>query len=247
MSNLIIVTTTKDGQGSTSFAAALGAALAKDQTVLAIDADMSGTGNLVEMMGISRAGHDGLQRLMGADSFTPEMLLEVAVAHPTNSNLGAIPGLRGTCGRAPYRFLDSIGPAAKAMNVDHVIIDLGSGLAHPEQTSLRRAAETMTKYASRLFVVITDSPSRLVPSIDILRNAKLPGAELIIFETRRGALKRQAQQLISESLPEIHSNVFLPWDPKKAASAEDHQKPMSYAENLVDFLQLKTLARSKAK
>ena len=247
MSNLILVTTTKDGQGSTSFAAALATALAHDQTVLAIDADMSGTGNLVEFMGISRAGHDGLTRLMGADAFTPQMLIDVAVPHPANPKLGAIPGLRGTCGRATYRFLALIAPAAKALDVDHVVIDLGSGLAHPEQTSLRRAAETMTQYANRLFVVITDSPSRLVPSIDILRNAKLPGAELIIFETRRGALKRQAQTLISEALPEIRQNVFLPWDPKKAASAEDHQKPMSYAENLIDFLQLKSLGRGKTK
>jgi MinD-like ATPase involved in chromosome partitioning or flagellar assembly len=245
MSNLILVTTTKDGQGSTSFAAALAWSLAHSQTVLAIDADMSGTGNLVEFLGISRSGHEGLTRLMGADSFTPEMLLEVAVPHPANANLGAIPGLRGTCGRATYRFLASIAPAAKALDVDHVIIDLGSGLAHPEQTSLRRAAETLTQYANRLFVVITDSPSRLVPSIDILRNAKLPGAELIIFETRRGTLKRQAQQLVSEALPEIRQNVFLPWDTKKAQAAEDHQKPMSYAENLIDFLQLKTPVRSK--
>ena len=247
MSNLIIVTTTKDGQGSTSFAAALASSLAHDQTVLAIDADMSGTGNLVEFMGIPRGGHEDLTRLMGADSFTPEMLLEVAVQHPANANLGAIPGLRGTCGRAPYLFLASIAPAAKALDVDHVVIDLGSGLAHPGQTSLRRAAETMTQYANRLFVVMTDSPSRLVPSIDILRNAKLPGAELIIFETRRGALKRQAQQLIAEALPEIRSNVFLPWDPKKAQSAEDSQKPMSYAENLIDFLQLRTPLKGKSK
>jgi MinD-like ATPase involved in chromosome partitioning or flagellar assembly len=245
MSNLIIVTTTKDGQGSTSFAAALAFSLAHEQTVLAIDADMSGTGNLVEFLGVSRANHEGMTRLMGADSFTPEMLLDIAVAHPINPKLGAIPGLRGTCGRAPYKFLNLIAPAAKLIDVDHVVIDLGSGLAHPEQTSLRRAAETLTQYANRLFVVITDSPSRLVPSIDILRNAKLPGAELIIFETRHGALKRDAQRLISEALPEIKQNVFLPWDAKKAASAEDHQKPMSYAENLIDFLQLRTGRKAK--
>ena len=245
MSNLILVTTTKDGQGSTSFAAALAWSLAHSQTVLAIDADMAGTGNLVEFMGISRANHEGLTRLMGADSFTPEMLLEAAAPHPKNANLGAIPGLRGTCGRSTYKFLEAIAPAAKAIDVDHVVIDLGSGLAHPEQTSLRRAAEVMTRYANRLFVVITDSPSRLVPSIDILRNAKLPGAELIIFETRRGQLKRQAQQLISEALPEIRQNVFLSWDPRRAAQAEDRQQPMSYAENLIDFLQLKGAPRGK--
>ena len=50
MSTVVSVLTTKDGQGSTTLALALAWAAAEGRRVMAIDADMSGTGNLADLI-----------------------------------------------------------------------------------------------------------------------------------------------------------------------------------------------------
>jgi Mrp family chromosome partitioning ATPase len=48
VSTVISVLTTKDGQGSTTFALSLAWAAAEQRRVLLVDADMSGTGTLAD-------------------------------------------------------------------------------------------------------------------------------------------------------------------------------------------------------
>jgi hypothetical protein len=83
----------------------------------------------------------------------------------------------------------------------------------------------IAEVSSRVLVVLHDSPARLVKSIQILKAAQLPQAELIVFESRRGVLREQIARTISEHLPGHRLSAVLPWDERRAARAEDAAVP----------------------
>ena len=225
MSTVVSVVTTKDGQGSTSFALALAWAAAEQRRVLLVDADMSGTGTLADAIALD-FGARGIGNLFGTVAVSAAMLEQQAVAVRARPRLRAVAGLQGFSGPGVAELLPRLVPALRSVPDELVVLDLGAALAHPGHESPRRTAEAIAQASQRVFVVLQDSPARLVKSIQVLKAAQLPQAELVVHETRRGALREQLRRAVSEHLPGIRIGTVLPWDERRAARAEDAGVPM---------------------
>lgn len=226
MSAVLSVLTTKDGQGSTGFALSLAWAAAEQRRVLLIDADMSGTGTLADVIALD-FGSRGIGNLFGTQVISSLMLEQQAVQARGRPRLRVVAGLQGFSGPGVADLLPRLSPCLDALPDDLVVLDLGAALAHPGQESSRRAAEAIAAASQRVFVVLQDGPARLVKSIQVLKAAQLPQAELVVFETRRGALREQVRQALGEHLPGVRLTAVLPWDERRAARAEDAAIPMA--------------------
>jgi MinD-like ATPase involved in chromosome partitioning or flagellar assembly len=226
MSTVVSVLTTKDGQGSTSFALSLAWAAAEQRRVLLVDADMSGTGTLADLIALDFGGL-GIGNLFGTLAISAAMLEQQAVAIAVRPRLRVVAGLQGFSGPGVAELLPRLLPALHSVPDELVVLDLGAALAHPGQESARRTAEAIAEASQRVFIVMHDSPARLVKSIQVLKAAQLPQAELVVYETRRGALREQLRRALAEHLPGIPIGVVLPWDERRAMRAEDSAAPIA--------------------
>jgi MinD-like ATPase involved in chromosome partitioning or flagellar assembly len=226
MSTVVSVLTTKDGQGSTSLALSLAWTLADKRRVMALDADMSGTGTLADLIALD-FGSRGIGNLFGTMEISGYLLEQQAVQVRSRPRLRVVPGLQGFCGPGVGELLPRLAPALEVLPEELVVLDLGAALAHPRQESPRRTAEVIAEVSNRVLVVLHDSPARLVKSIQILKAAQLPQAELIVYESRRGVLREQITRTIGEHLPGHRLSAVLPWDERRAARAEDAAVPES--------------------
>ncbi len=224
MSTVVSVLTTKDGQGSTSFALSLAWAVAEQQRVLLVDADMSGTGTLADAIALDFGGR-GIGNLFGTLAISPAMLEQQAAPVRLRPRLRVVAGLQGFSGPPVAEVLPRLAPALRSMPDELAVLDLGAALAHPGQESPRRAAEAIAQASHRVFIVMHDSPARLVKSIQVLKAAQLPQAELVVYETRRGALREQLRRALTEHLPGVRIGAVLPWDERRAMRAEDAAVP----------------------
>jgi MinD-like ATPase involved in chromosome partitioning or flagellar assembly len=225
MSTVISVLTTKDGQGSTSFALGLAWAAAEQRRVLLIDADMSGTGTLADAIALDFGGL-GIGNLFGTLAVSAAMLEQQAVVVGVRPRLRVVAGLQGFSGPGVAELLPRLVPALRSVPDELVVLDLGAALAHPGHESPRRTAEAIAQASQRVFIVMHDSPTRLVKSIQVLKAAQLPQAELVVYETRRGALREQLRRALAEHLPGVRVGAVLPWDERRAMRAEDAATPM---------------------
>jgi MinD-like ATPase involved in chromosome partitioning or flagellar assembly len=225
MSTVISVLTTKDGQGSTGFALALAWAAAERRRVLLMDADMSGTGTLADAIALD-FGARGIGSLFGTQAISASMLAQQAVQVKARPRLRVVAGLQGFCGPDVGELLPRLTPALHSVADELVVLDLGAALAHAGQESPRRTAEAIAAASQRVFIVMHDSPARLVKSIQVLKAAQLPQAELVVYETRRGVLRVQLRRALAEHLPGVRLASLLPWDERRAARAEDSAVPM---------------------
>jgi MinD-like ATPase involved in chromosome partitioning or flagellar assembly len=226
MSTVVSVLTTKDGQGSTGFALSLAWAAAEDRRVLLIDADMSGTGTLADAIALDFGGL-GIGNLFGTIAISAAMLEQQAVAVRARPRLRVVAGLQGFSGPGIADLLPRLTPALRSAPDELVVLDLGAPLAHPGHESPRRTAEAISEASQRVFIVMHDSPARLVKSIQVLKAAQLPQAELVVYETRRGALREQLRRALAEHLPGTRIGTVLPWDERRAMRAEDAAEPLS--------------------
>jgi MinD-like ATPase involved in chromosome partitioning or flagellar assembly len=226
MSTVVSVLTTKDGQGSTGFALSLAWATAERRRVILVDADMSGTGTLADTIALDFGGR-GIGNLFGSRAITPAMLEQQAVAVRARPRLRVVAGLQGFSGPGVADLLARMVPALQSVPDELVVLDLGAPLAHPGQESPRRTGETIAQASQRVFVVVQDSPARLVRSIHVLKAAQLPQAELVLHETRRGALRDQLRGALAEHLPGVRISAILPWDERRAVRAEDAAVPIT--------------------
>jgi MinD-like ATPase involved in chromosome partitioning or flagellar assembly len=226
MSTVVSVLTTKDGQGSTTLALALAWTAAEKRRVMALDADMSGTGTLADLVALD-FGSRGIGGLFGTMAVSGFLLEQQAVPVRSRPRLRVVPGLQGFCGPEVGDLLPRLQPALQALPEELVFLDLGAALAHPRQESPRRTAEAVTDVSQRVLVVLHDSPARLVKSIQVLKAAQLPQAELIVYETRSGALREQIPRAIERHLPGHRVSAVLPWDERRAMRAEDSARPPS--------------------
>jgi MinD-like ATPase involved in chromosome partitioning or flagellar assembly len=226
MSAVVSVLTTKDGQGSTSFALSLAWAAADDRRVLLVDADMSGTGTLADAIALDFGGR-GIGNLFGTLAITAAMLEQQAVTVRARPRLRVVAGLQGFSGPGVAELLPRLVPALRSVPDELAVLDLGAALAHPGQESPRRTAEAISQASQRVFIVVHDSPTRLVKSIQVLKAAQLPQAELVVYETRRGALREQLRRALAEHLPGVRVGVVLPWDERRAIRAEDAATPVA--------------------
>lgn len=236
MSTVVSVLTTKDGQGSTGFAVSLAWAAAGQRRVILIDADMSGTGTAADVLAVDFGGR-GLGNLFGTPAISPASLGQQAAPAPARPRLHVVAGLQGFSGPGVAELLPRLAPALQGLSHELVVLDLGAPLAHPGQELPRRTGEAIAAISQRVFVVIQDSPPRLIRSIQTLKAAALPQAELVLHETRRGALRNHVRQTLTEHLPGIRLSLVLPWDERRAQRAEDRAVPIS-PPNLVESLHL---------
>jgi MinD-like ATPase involved in chromosome partitioning or flagellar assembly len=225
MSSVVSVLTTKDGQGSTSFALSLAWAAAEQRRVLLIDADMSGTGTLADVLALDFGGL-GIGNLFGTVAISAAMLEQQAVTVGARPRLRVVAGLQGFSGPGVADLLPQLAPALRSVPDELVVLDLGAALAHPGHESPRRTAESISQASQRVFIVMHDSPARLVKSIQVLKAAQLPQAELVVYETRRGALREQVRRALAEHLPGVRIGTVLPWDERRAMRAEDAATPI---------------------
>jgi MinD-like ATPase involved in chromosome partitioning or flagellar assembly len=226
MSTVVSVLTTKDGQGSTSFALSLAWAAAEQGRVLLVDADMSGTGTLADAIALD-FGALGIGNLFGTLAISAAMLEQQAVTVGVRPRLRVVAGLQGFSGPGVADLLPRLVPALRSVPDGLVVLDLGAALAHPGHESPRRTAEAIAEASQRVFVVLHDSPARLVKSIQVLKAAQLPQAELVVYETRRGALREQMRRALNEHLPGVRIGTVLPWDERRAMRAEDAATPVA--------------------
>lgn len=225
MSTVVAFLTTKDGQGSSTLALSLAWAAAQHARVLLIDADMSGTGNIADLIALDIESQ-GVGGLFGTHAVSAEALEAQAIPVPARPRLRVVPGLQGFCGPSVAELLPRLAPAFPSLTDELVILDLGAALAHPGLDSPRRAGEIICSVASRVLVVAQDGPSRLTKTIQILMMAQLPRAELIVCETRRGQMRDQIARTVSHHLPSVRLTGFVAWDEKRAIRAEDSAVPM---------------------
>lgn len=236
MTTVVSVLTTKDGQGSTGFVLSLAWNAAEQRRVLLLDADMSGTGTLADAIALDFDGR-GIGNLFGTRAITAAMLEQQAVRVRARPRLRVVAGLQGFCGPGIADLLPRLAPAFESVTDELVLLDMGAALAHPGQESPRRTAEVIASVSHRVFVVIQDSPPRLVKSIQILKAAQLPQAELVVCETRRGALRAEVRKTLAEHLPGIRLTATCRWDERKAVQAEDGAQPIRI-EGLLETLHL---------
>jgi MinD-like ATPase involved in chromosome partitioning or flagellar assembly len=226
----------KDGQGLTTTALGVAGELARQHSVLFVDADMSGTGTAADSLQVDPAGR-GMHNLLGSGQITSRDL--VAQAVPTTSrNLGLVPGLAAVCGSSPTRLVERLreGGALSMPSVELIVLDLGS-IAHPDQRSLRQAAAAIATVAHRVFTVIKDDPPVLARAVQVLRAAAPPKTEVLVVEHRRGALRKHVEQVLQLRVPEVAIGPPIAWDPNRARAALDAGRPLELGA-LVRQLQL---------
>ncbi|HEX4212590.1 MAG TPA: hypothetical protein VIA06_04585 [Candidatus Dormibacteraeota bacterium] len=243
MSTVVAVLTTKDGQGSSTLALSLAWSAAHDCNVLLIDADMSGTGNLADLLALDIQGQ-GIGNLFGTHALTGPMLEQQAIRIRHRPRLRVVPGLHGFCGPGVAEILPGLGGAISGIGDDLVILDLGSPLAHPGQESPRRTGEVICSVAQRVLVVAQDSPAKLTKTIQVLMLAQLPRAELIICETRNGQMRDQITNTVSQHVPGVRLSGFIPWDERRAIRAEDQAVPMPGDEVLRNLRLMQMVKRT---
>jgi len=236
MSTVVGILTTKDGQGSTGFALSLAWTAAEQRRVLLLDADMSGTGTVADAIALEFDVH-GIGNLFGTQAITASMIEAEAVRVRSRPRLRVVAGLQGFCGPGVAELLPRLAPAFASVTDELVLLDLGAPLAHPGQESPRRTAEVIASVCHRVFVIIHDSPPRLVKSIQVLKAAQLPQAEVVICETRRGALRAEVRRALAENLPGVRLTATHRWDERRAMRAEDSAQPVRIA-GLMEALRL---------
>src|SRR5207237_10437943 len=96
MSTVASVLTTKDGQGSSTFALSLAWTAAEEHRVMLVDADMSGTGNLADLIALD-FGARGVGNLFGTLAISAIALEQQAVIVRQKPRLRVGPGLNGFC------------------------------------------------------------------------------------------------------------------------------------------------------
>jgi MinD-like ATPase involved in chromosome partitioning or flagellar assembly len=241
VSMVVAVLTTKDGQGSSTLALSLSWAAAQAARVMLIDADMSGTGNIADLLALDIEGKS-IGNLFGTQTVTATMLEQQAIQIQARPKLRVVPGLHGFCGPGVADILPGLGTAFPSLPEELVFLDLGSPLAHPAQESPRQTGEVICQIANRVLVVAQDSPARLTKTVQVLMQAQLPQAELVVCETRGGQMRDQITRTISQHLPGVRLTGFVAWDEKRAIRAEDQAVPLP-GDDVLRNLQILQMAK----
>lgn len=229
MSYVIGIVTTKDGQGSTTLAVALATELALHRSTLLIDADMSGTGTAIDSLHLDGRGL-GMNHLVGhGKAITQQMLLNEVVSGVREwPSLGVVPGLDSMCGSDLSTFLEQLkkGKALEGLPYDFLVLDVGAAWAHPWLRSPRAEAQALAEVCNRVLVVMPDSPARLTRGIQVLRLAHPPRAEIVLTQSRGGALKTEVAHTLKRVVPDLGVAATVKWDPDRVAKAENRGEPV---------------------
>jgi len=244
MSYVVSWVGTKDGQGLTTTVLAVAFEIAHSHSVLVVDADMSGTSTAIDHLHLHPHGR-GMNNLVGMSKITQDSLLR-QVIQTRSPRVHLVPGLMAICGTGIVDFIGQLekGGALVDLPYDFVLFDMGAAWSHPLLDSPRAAAQAVARISSRVFVLMHDSPARIARSIQVLQAAQPPRAEIVLVETRGGALSRQVRDVLANRLPSIALAARVRWEPRRAISAENAGVPIAHVgEDVVRSTELVDRAR----
>ena len=234
MSYPVAVLTTRPGQGSTTFALSLAWDLALTRSVTLIDADMMG-GTLADALELDTQGRS-IAHLLTATRLDAALIDGQAVTHPERGSLRIIPGLRGFSGPSLGRLIPRLATSLVEMKTDFVVLDLGCPLAFPDLDSPRVTAETLGHAVRRMFVVLRDDPTFLPGSIQLLKFARVPRADLVVMKRKGSRMGRITTDVLGAQLPGYPTWQF-DWDERKGQLATYEGKVLEQP-GLADTLRL---------
>jgi len=245
MSYVISWVGTKDGQGLTTTMLSVAFEIAHSHSVLVVDADMSGTSTAIDHLHLHPHGR-GMNNLVGMSKITQDTLLRqvIQTRHP---RVHLVPGLMAICGTGIADFIGQLerGGALTDLPYDFVLFDMGAAWSHALLESPRTAAQAVGRISARVFVLMHDSPARIARSIQVLQAAQPPRAEIVLVETRNGALSQQVRDVLGARLPSIALAARVRWEPKRAVAAENAGVPISrVGEEVVRAAQIVDRARA---
>jgi MinD-like ATPase involved in chromosome partitioning or flagellar assembly len=212
----IAVLTTRPGQGSTTFAISLAWDLSLTRSVTLVDADMMG-GTIADALELDTQGH-GIANLLTASQIDAGALDAQALTHPANGSLRIVPGLRGFSGPSLGRLMPRLAAALTSMKTEFVVLDLGCPLAFPDLESPRVTAETVAHSVRRSLVVLRDDPTMLPGSIQLLKFARIPQADLVVLKRRGSRMGRITSEVLGVQLRGYPIWQF-DWDERKGQQA----------------------------
>ncbi|MFN2463979.1 MAG: hypothetical protein ABR573_08780 [Candidatus Dormibacteria bacterium] len=216
MSYPIAVLTTRPGQGSTTFAISLAWDLAASASVTIVDLDMMG-GSVADALELNAEGL-GIANLLTNATVDGSGLDAQAVPHPARPSLRVVPGLRGFSGPSLGRLMPRLAAAFSAVKSDFTVIDMGCPLAFPDLESPRLTAETISHAVRRTMVVVRDDPTFLPGSIQLLKFARIPQADLVVMKRRGSRMGRIASDVLGVQLPGYPTWQF-DWDERRGQQA----------------------------
>jgi MinD-like ATPase involved in chromosome partitioning or flagellar assembly len=224
---LVGVVSPRAGSTATYFATCLSYTLADDRRVVLVDADMSG-GTVADLLHLKTEGRS-LAHLYGGDVRAIEVaeLEAMAVPVPHRPNLRVVPGIESTYGNRTSWMLPPLDAALKALSADVVVCDLGQALCYPGIESPSAEAEAICKVFQRVFVVTRDDPALFARYIEVLRQARLPRAELVITQSRHRRLGESMAETMSRQVGDVPIRYVWPWDERRAAHMGDSGVPMT--------------------
>jgi MinD-like ATPase involved in chromosome partitioning or flagellar assembly len=236
---------TKDGQGLTTTMLSVAFEIAHSHSVLVVDADMSGTSTALDHLHLHPQGR-GMNNLVGMSKITQDTLLRqvIQTRHP---RVHLVPGLMAICGTGIADFIGQLerGGALTDLPYDFVLFDMGAAWSHALLESPRSAAQAVGRISARVFVLMQDSPARIARSIQVLQAAQPPRAEIVLMETRGGALSQQVRDVLAARLPSIALAARVRWEPRRAVAAENAGVPISrVGEEVVRGAQIVDRARA---
>lgn len=234
MSYAIAVLTTRPGQGSTTFAISLAWDLALTRSVTLVDGDMMG-GTVSDALELDTGGR-GIANLLTSSTVDGAALEAQAVVHPARPSLKVVPGLRGFSGPSLGRLIPRLANALSDLKSDFTVVDAGCPLAFPDLESPRVTAESLSHAVRRTLVVLRDDPTFLPGSIQLLKFARIPQADLVVMKRRGSRMGRIASDVLGVQLPGYPTWQFE-WDDKRGQQATYEGKVLEQP-GLADALRL---------
>lgn len=216
MSYPVGVLTTRPGQGSTTFALSLAWDLSTTHSVTLVDADMMG-GTVADALELDTQSRS-IANLLTATRIDATALDGQAVIHPRRGSLRIVPGIRGYSGPSTGRLMPRLAQGLATLRTDFVVVDLGCPLAFPDLESPRVTAEGIAAAMKRTFVVMRDDPTLLPGSIQLLKQARVPQADLVVMRRRGSRVARLGRLVLEEQLPG-YPIWNADWDERRGRSA----------------------------
>lgn len=241
MSYPVAVLTTRPGQGSTTFALSLAWDISLTHSVTLIDADMMG-GTIADALELDTQGRS-IAHLLTATQLDAAAVDGQAVTHPVRGSLRIVPGLRGFSGPSAGRLMPRLAAPLTSMKTDYVVVDLGCPLAYPDLESPRVTAEALAHAVKRTFVVLRDDPTLLPTSIQLLKFARIPQADLVVMKRRGSRMGRITTDVLGVQLPGYPTWQF-DWDERKGQQATYEGKVLEQ-QGLCETVRLTTSAAAR--
>ena len=224
MAVLIGVISARQGVGATTRAVSLAYQLARTRSVLLADLDGAG-GTVCDLLALDPGGR-GVANLYAANvpSIPVAALEEQAIRVPRRERLRVVPSVREGCGPEPAELVPMLSGALQALPDDVVIADLGAALAYPGMRSPWVVGQALARSFPRLVIVMNDDMYLSPIQIQVVRNARLPHAEVIMTTRSRSekrrrppwpiidhGLNREVRRYLDRVAPDLVVQVLWPW------------------------------------